>query len=188
MSKAWKAMSSVCATPTNYMQWALLVDKCGQVLKQYQAPRLSLTTTCKYLTYWTLRTHIYTKVALCTARKPLPLGGIGVRKLANMNPDQKQWVERFFQHTKTVKSLRRVFRNTVPLELLSCLCCIYSDVAFDAFDTAWVKKYSRYIVAVKNCHVKLFGFEPHPIVALNAACAMLEGRPFHFSDDPVDDY
>ncbi len=143
--------------------------------------------TCKesrYLTFWTLRVHFYTMVHT-SRKKQLPSGDIGVRALGNMNPDQKGWIERYFRHTKTVSVLQNMFGKKVPIELLSCVCCLYSDAAFDNFDTKWMERYKHYLSAVKNMHTKLFGFEAHPLVILVATERMLEGAPYHFNDDLV---
>ena len=179
MAEAWAAVSLVlCPPPRSCNQWANMMGRSLQILRKHKAPRLNPCAGV-YLASWTLRLHLLVNLPKGPLQA-LKWGDLGMKAFSKMNPDQKQWIQRFSQHSKTTASLRKALGPTCPPQMLSCMLCIYSDKGLQRFDEVWIQRHHKLITLMLDLHDKLFGFKPHPVVCLSAVADVLIGKRSSF--------
>ena len=173
MSLAWRSLSTVLCIPKTCLTWRRCVQDSMQVLTTKAAPRLN-PNSGEYLPSWTLRCYLI-MASRGHGIERMACGGIGIRALSQMSPDQKDWFTILEQHVKTIDALKKLVGKDCPPELLSCQLCLLSKKALDAYDSEWLAATKKYIKALAVIGARLQNKVSKPVEdVLQETAALLE--------------
>ena len=174
LSSAWRSLSTVLCVPRTCPRWRRCVLDSMKILEKKAAPRLNPNFGL-YLPSWTLRSYLIMETRGRGIER-MAFDGIGVRSLAQMNPDQKEWVSTFEQHVKTSAALMDLVGSRCPPELLSCQLCLLSRKALDTYDSEWIAASKEHIKVLAVIGKRLQHGVPMPIERVLQETAALQAE------------